>query len=106
MWPDSSGSTDCCSTQDRRAERRADPAMDKPLRALIIDESSDDAELLIRELNREGYDLSFERTGTAAGLQAALDAQPWDVVLCDYTMPHLSGLAALQIVRSHRLDIP
>jgi two-component system, cell cycle sensor histidine kinase and response regulator CckA len=80
--------------------------MDKPLRALIIDDSPDDAELLIRELKREGYDLSCERTDTADGLRAALDAQPWDVVLCDYTMPRFSGLAALQMVRSRGLDIP
>ncbi len=59
--------------------------MNRPLRTLIIDDSLDDAELLIRELKREGYDISSERTDTAAGLQAALDAHAWDIVLCDFT---------------------
>jgi two-component system, cell cycle sensor histidine kinase and response regulator CckA len=80
--------------------------MNRLLRALIIDDSPDDAELLIRELKREGYDVSSERTDTAEGLHAALDAQPWDIILCDYTMPRFSGLAALEIVRGRGLDVP
>ena len=80
--------------------------MTRPLRALIIDDSADDAELLIHDLKREGYELSTERTDTAAGLEAALDAQNWDVVLCDYNMPRFSGLEALQIVRGRGLDVP
>jgi PAS domain S-box-containing protein len=80
--------------------------MNRPLRALIIDDSADDAELLMRELRREGYELSSERADTAAGLRAALDAQPWDIILCDYNMPRFSGLEALEIVRGRGLDVP
>ena len=61
------------------------------LRTLIIDDSADDAELLIRELRRESYDVSAERTDTEAGLKAALDDQAWDIVLCDFHMPRFSG---------------
>jgi PAS domain S-box-containing protein len=80
--------------------------MNRPLRALIIDDSPDDAELLIHELRREGYDISSERTDTAAGLRAALDAQAWDIVLCDFNMPRFSGLEALQLVRGRGLEVP
>src|SRR5262245_34758818 len=80
--------------------------MNRPLRASIIDDSADDAELLIRDLKRDGYELSSERTDTAAGLQAALDAQAWDIVLCDFNMPRFSGLQALEIVRGRGLDVP
>lgn len=80
--------------------------MTRPLRALIIDDSAEDSELLVRDLKREGYDLSTERTDTAAGLEAALDAQSWDIVLCDYNMPRFSGLEALRIVRARGLDVP
>ena len=69
------------------------------IKTLIIDDSADDAELLIRELRRESYDVSAERTDTEAGLKAALDDQAWDIVLCDFHMPRFSGLEALKIVR-------
>ena len=80
--------------------------MTKSLRALIIDDSADDAELLIRELRREGYDLSTERTATEVGLAAALDHQGWDIVVCDFNMPRFSGLDALKVVRDRDPDLP
>ena len=76
------------------------------LRTLIIDDSADDAELLIRELRRESYDVSAERTDTEAGLRAALDDQAWDIVLCDFHMPRFSGTEALKIVRERYPDVP
>ncbi|WP_119303139.1 PAS domain S-box protein [Dongia deserti] len=80
--------------------------MTTSLRTLIIDDSADDTDLLIRELRRDGYDISAERTDTEAGLKAALDDQSWDIVLCDFNMPHFSGLDALKVVRERNLDVP
>jgi two-component system, cell cycle sensor histidine kinase and response regulator CckA len=76
------------------------------LKTLIIDDSADDAELLIRELRRESYDVSAERTDTEAGLKAALGDQAWDIVLCDFHMPRFSGIEALKIVRDRDPDVP
>jgi PAS domain S-box-containing protein len=76
------------------------------LRVLVIDDSSDDTELLIRQLRRDGYDLSAERTETVHGLKAALDAQDWDIVVCDYDLPTFSGLDALATVQERRPDLP
>lgn len=76
------------------------------LRTLIIDDSADDAELMIRELRRECYEVSAERTDTEAGLKAALSGQAWDIVLCDFHMPRFSGLEALRIVRDRDPDVP
>ena len=80
--------------------------MTASLRTLIIDDSADDVDLLIRDLRREGYDVSAERTDTEAGLRAALQDQSWDVVLCDFNMPRFSGLDALRIVRERNPDVP
>ena len=80
--------------------------MTTSLRTLIIDDSPDDAELLIRELRRENYDVSAERTDTEAGLRAALAGQSWDIVLCDFHMPRFSGAEALRIVRERDPDVP
>jgi PAS domain S-box-containing protein len=80
--------------------------MGKPLNALIVEDSEDDALLLVRELTRGGYDLFWERVETAPDMTSALKRQSWDVVLSDYRMPEFSGPAALRLLRETGLDIP
>ena len=80
--------------------------MGKPLRVLMVEDSEDDALLVLRELRAAGYDPTHERVDTAAALEASLDRHPWDVVIGDYSMPHFSGTAALAILRERGLDIP
>jgi len=76
------------------------------LRLLLIEDSEDDAFLLTRELERGGYALQTARVDSAAELTAALDRQPWDLVIGDYSMPQFSGLAGLNIIRQRGLDMP
>jgi DNA-binding NtrC family response regulator len=78
----------------------------RPLRALIVEDNERDAALLVRELRRGGYDLSFERVDTPDAMNALLDNQTWDVVLSDYSMPRFSAPAALALVRGRDLDLP
>jgi signal transduction histidine kinase len=80
--------------------------MSKPLSALIVEDSEHDAALLVRELRRGGYDLSFDRVETPDAMSAALDRRTWDIVLSDYSMPRFSGPAALALVRERNLDLP
>ncbi|MBL9036667.1 MAG: response regulator [Rhodospirillaceae bacterium] len=80
--------------------------MSGQLRVLVIDDSTDDTELLLRQLRRDGFDLAAERTETVEGLKAALEAQDWDVVLCDYRLPGFSGMDALAVVQEARPDLP
>ena len=80
--------------------------MGKPLRVLMVEDSEDDALLVLRELRAAGYDLTLERVDTAAALAAALDRHPWDLVIGDYSMPHFSGTAALGMLRQRGLDVP
>ncbi|MBZ5516259.1 MAG: response regulator, partial [Acidobacteriia bacterium] len=80
--------------------------MSIPLRALIVEDSEDDTQLLLRVLRRGGYDVTHERVEAAAEMQAALARQAWDIVLSDYRMPGFSGLAALEILKESGLDLP
>ncbi|HKY41301.1 MAG TPA: response regulator [Polyangiaceae bacterium] len=79
--------------------------MKKPLRALIIEDSETDAELLLLELRRSGYEVTHERVQTADSLRGALQ-WTWDIVLSDYSMPGFSGLEALQILKESGVDLP
>jgi diguanylate cyclase (GGDEF)-like protein len=80
--------------------------MSQRLRILIVDDSEDDALLLLRGLRREGFETDFERVETAQAMAAALAAQTWDIVISDYSMPDFSGLAALSVLKQSGLDLP
>ena len=80
--------------------------MTSRLRLLLIEDSEDDAALVVRALARGGYDVASERVDTPAALRAALDRQSWDLTIADYTMPGFSGTAALQILRERDADLP
>ena len=71
--------------------------MSRPLRVLVVEDSEDDAMLMMRALRRGGYDPEFERVDTAPAMDEALEQRQWDIVLADYAMPHFSGLAALEL---------
>ena len=79
--------------------------MTQRLRALIIEDSEPDAELLLRELKRAGYEVSYTRVETAAALRAALE-QDWDVVLSDYSLPGFGAIEALNILRASAEHLP
>lgn len=72
--------------------------MTVPLRALLVEDSEDDALLIIEELRDGGYDPVFERVETREALQTALEASEWDIIIADYRLPNFSGLDALEHV--------
>src|SRR5258708_12454453 len=65
--------------------------MGTPLRVLMIEDSEDDAVLLLRELRRGGYDVEFERVDLPGTLKSGLDTQARDLIVSDFSMPHFSG---------------
>ena len=76
------------------------------LRVLIVEDSVNDTFFIVRELQRGGFNVEFERVDTAAGMQAALEGQNWDLIISDYAMPQFGGPAALALFRRTGLDIP
>ncbi len=80
--------------------------MDTSLRVLMVEDSEDDALLIVREMRRGGYDISFTRVDSAEAMQRQLDLGHWDLVVCDYSMPHFSGDDALRLLRSTGSEAP
>ena len=77
------------------------------MRVLIVEDSEDDTTLLVRELRRGGYEVTFQRVETAQELRKALDgSSSWDVVIADYNLPCFSAPAALTLLQESRLDLP
>src|SRR3989449_137150 len=75
--------------------------MHAPLRVLIVEDSEDDALLLVRELRRGGFEPAFERVDTPDALRAALARQEWDILFADYSMPHFTSTAVLYATSVH-----
>ncbi|MFZ5763523.1 MAG: response regulator [Thermodesulfobacteriota bacterium] len=78
-----------------------------PLRILQIEDSEDDALLVLRHLRKGGeYDVIARRVETPAELAEALAGESWDLVLSDYAMPHFNGLEALRLIQRASPDLP
>ena len=78
----------------------------KRVRALIVEDSDDDAWLLTRELQRAGWLVDWLRIESADELRAALVERVWDVVIADFRLPHFSAPEALAILNETGRDIP
>jgi PAS domain S-box-containing protein len=80
--------------------------MKPELQVLIVEDSQDDAHLIVREIQRGGYTVTWERVETRADMQAALSKRSWDIILSDYSMPHFSAMSALETLKASERDIP
>lgn len=77
-----------------------------PLRILLVEDSEDDALLIVRELRKGGYAPEWARVDTAEGLEHALRSDAWDIVITDHNMPRFSSQAALGVVKQSNMDVP
>ena len=73
---------------------------------LQVENTEDDAALVVAALTRAGYHVSARRVDTADDLRRELDEAEWDLVIADYTIPGLGGTKALAIVREQHPDLP
>ena len=80
--------------------------MADPIRVLLVEDSEDDAALIVRALRKGGYEPSWARVDTREAMRESLARQEWDLVLSDYSMPRFNGMEALGLVREQGLDLP
>jgi two-component system, cell cycle sensor histidine kinase and response regulator CckA len=76
------------------------------LHVLLVEDSEEDAALVLLALRKGGWTLQTNRVDSATDLQAALENKTWDLILSDYSMPGFSGLTALKMIKESGLDIP
>jgi signal transduction histidine kinase len=80
--------------------------MSRDLRVLLVEDSADDAELILRTLRRGGFAPSYLRVESAEAMAAALQEGGWEIVLSDYKLPQFSGPAALELLKGTGFDLP
>jgi two-component system cell cycle sensor histidine kinase/response regulator CckA len=77
-----------------------------PIRVLMVEDSADDAALLALELRRGGYEPAAHRVDSEEAMRSALDQGKWEIVICDFSMPHFSGQEALKLLRETDSEAP
>ena len=83
----------------------------RPVRLLLVEDSENDAMLLLRELRRGGYEPLYERVYTPEEMERALEeasarGEPHEVVVSDYYMPRFRAPDALELLRGLGYDVP
>lgn len=80
--------------------------MNQLLRVLVVEDSENDAALMLKQLQRGGYETEFVRVDSATTMEAELDRQQWDIIICDYRIPGFGGMEALELYKQKGLDLP
>jgi PAS domain S-box-containing protein len=73
---------------------------------LIIEDNDADYELLIRSIQKHDIKTDFVRVHDSQEMRKALIEQNFDVVVSDYMLPRFTGLDALRLFKSFKLNIP
>jgi len=76
------------------------------LRLLMVEDSRDDAELSLREIQKAGFAVKADVVQTASEFCEHLREGEYDVILADYNLPDFTGLQAFSLASQSRADIP
>src|SRR6202140_871544 len=89
-----------------RLPRAAAWNMESPLRVLILEHTTADAELSLHELQQAGFKCRPHIVGTHEEFVDHLRRFQYDIVLADYRLPNWTGMDALLEIRRSGSDIP
>lgn len=76
------------------------------LRVLIVEDSEDDALLVVDTLEMGGYDVVYQRVELPETMKTALTENEWDIITSDFSMPRFTTPDAYKIFKDSKLDIP
>ncbi len=74
------------------------------MRILVAEDDANLAEGILRSLRQSGYAVDWVKDGNEA--EAALDANPFDLLILDLRLPRKSGLEVLKRLRSGESKLP
>jgi diguanylate cyclase (GGDEF)-like protein/PAS domain S-box-containing protein len=79
---------------------------DRRLGILFVDDSPEDTELAVLELERDGFVFDWRRVDSGEELGRCLSAGPVDLVISDFSMPGFGGKEAFRICRERVPEVP
>jgi signal transduction histidine kinase len=78
----------------------------RKIRVLFVEDSDDDVQLELAVLRSGGFDPVHAVVDNEQALRQRMAEQSWDLIICDYRMPVLSGVEALRVVKAIDEDVP
>ncbi|TRX47195.1 PAS domain S-box protein [Fulvivirga sp. M361] len=76
------------------------------IRVLVIEDSEDDYELMIRHIKKAYANVTSTRVETADELSNSIQKQSWELVISDNTLPGFNAPEALKLVRKSNKIVP
>jgi len=77
-----------------------------PLRVLFVEDSREDMEVTVRQLEKAGLRVSKDVVESQREFEEKLAANSYDIVIADYRLPEWRGLDAVDILKTQGKDIP
>ena len=76
------------------------------LKILILEDNQSDADLVRRELKKNGFNFISEIVETRESFENALENFHPDIILSDYSLPAFDGITAFNIKQNKSPDVP
>jgi len=76
------------------------------LRVLLVEDDPADAELILAELRRDGFDACGDVVRTPEEFTVRIQATRYELILADYNLPGWKGIEALGILGREHQDVP
>ncbi len=76
------------------------------IKVIVVEDNDADFELMLRSLKKHDLFADFVRVQNASEMRKALTDHQFDVVISDFMLPQFTGLDALRLFKTFRLQIP
>jgi len=73
---------------------------------LIVEDNKSDADLVVRELKKNGLNFTPKLVETREAFEDALESFEPNIIISDYTLPSFNGLMAFNIKQNKCPDVP
>jgi PAS domain S-box-containing protein len=78
----------------------------RSVRVLLLEDNPADAELKLRQLRRDGFQVEADIVRTPDEFKGRIGSKTYDIILGDYRLPNWTGLEAVQWLRQEGFDLP
>jgi two-component system, cell cycle sensor histidine kinase and response regulator CckA len=83
-----------------------DVSRQKSIRVLLLEDNPADAELSLRQLRRDGFQVDADIVRSPDEFKERITSRTYDIVLGDYRLPGWTGMEAFQWLRAEGHDLP